>query len=315
MAATATSAQTGWESIFLQAIGAPVTPTNVAILDAWDKSEGTLGSNNPLAISGNHPGATSCIAQCGSSSPIMAYATIQQGTLANAQFLLNNNYAAVVKAFQNPSADPATQIQQVWAAINQSGWCKGCQGGKYPEFLLSLNPAAAGATLVNDVQGVVDKALAIVPSSANPTGNPSGIWFINGTQFTGTPNYTGGTPPSTATDGQTWFNPTQGLFYYSTKAGGWLDAVPPNIENNISAQGGVTQNNDGTLGIGNPLSAVDAFYKAIEDFLSIITSAVFWQRVALLIGGLILFAVGAIIIVSQSKTAGQAESAVTSAAL
>lgn len=308
MAATATSAQTGWESIFLQAIGAPVTPTNVAILDAWDKSEGTLGSNNPLAISGNHPGATSCIAQCGSSSPIMAYATIQQGTLANAQFLLNNNYAAVVKAFQNPSADPATQIQQVWAAINQSGWCKGCQGGKYPEFLLSLNPAAAGATLVNDVQGVVDKALAIVPSSANPTGNPSGIWFINGTQFTGTPNYTGGTPPSTATDGQTWFNPTQGLFYYSTKAGGWLDAVPPNIENNISAQGGVTPNND--LG-----PSVPSWTGGLTTLLNDIVTPAFWQRVALLIGGLILFAVGAIIIVSQSKTAGQAESAVTSAAL
>lgn len=308
MAATATSAQTGWESIFLQAIGAPVTPTNVAILDAWDKSEGTLGSNNPLAISGNHPGATSCIAQCGSSSPIMAYATIQQGTLANAQFLLNNNYAAVVKAFQNPSADPATQIQQVWAAINQSGWCKGCQGGKYPEFLLSLNPAAAGATLVNDVQGVVDKALAIVPSSANPTGNPSGIWFINGTQFTGTPNYTGGTPPSTATDGQTWFNPTQGLFYYSTKAGGWLDAVPPNIENNISAQGGVTPNND--LG-----PSVPSWTGGLTTLLNDIVTPAFWQRVALLVGGLILFAVGAIIIVSQSKTAGQAESAVTSAAL
>lgn len=119
-----------WEYQFLQQLGAPASVENLNALNYWAQSEGTTGSNNPLAISGVHPGATTCIAQCGSSSPIMAYDSIASGVAANVAFLQNNNYGAVVSAFVHDQGMAA-----IWSAINNSGWCRGCQDGHYPSVL------------------------------------------------------------------------------------------------------------------------------------------------------------------------------------
>ena len=119
-----------WVDEVLQAIGAPTTDSNRAALRAWAASEGTAASNNPLAFSGQYPGATTCLAQCGSSSPVFAYSSPQQGATNTAQFLLSNNYSGVVNAFRSDAG-----LGAIYGAINASGWCKGCQGGQYPVAL------------------------------------------------------------------------------------------------------------------------------------------------------------------------------------
>jgi hypothetical protein len=126
----ATLSYPAWEYDFLNGLGAPLTDNNLKGLNWWAQSEGTASENNPLAISGKHAGATKCLAQCGSGSPIYAYDTEADGVAANVAFLKANSYANVVTAFvkdQGPAA--------LWAAVNNSGWCKGCQAGKYPSVL------------------------------------------------------------------------------------------------------------------------------------------------------------------------------------
>jgi hypothetical protein len=159
-----------WEVAFLIGINAPITKPNVAILNAWAQAEGVIGSsNNPLASSGLNPGATRCISQCGSSSPVMAYATLAQGVAANVAFLKNNHYSGIIQAFQadnyqyyaNPTSKEAIQsaagqISAVWTQINISGWCRGCQGGQYPNVLYELMQQAQSN-----------------PVWANPAGGPS----------------------------------------------------------------------------------------------------------------------------------------------
>jgi hypothetical protein len=134
----------GWEADLLQKINAPVTPTTVSILDAWANSENTLGQNNPLAISGVYSGATSCIAQCGTNSPIMTYSSWQAGNTATANFIkASPEYSIIIQDLQastpNDSNAQALSIAQaVFTNINGSGWCKGCQGGVYPTALNQL---------------------------------------------------------------------------------------------------------------------------------------------------------------------------------
>ena len=130
-----------WEVLFLNQLGAPLTATNFQALSFWAQSEGTTGSNNPLAISGIHPGSTTCLAQCGSSSPVMAYDTMANGVAANVAFLQGSYYDGVRAAFINDSG-----LAAIWASINQSPWCAGCQSGKYPNAIYShLSDTSAAA--------------------------------------------------------------------------------------------------------------------------------------------------------------------------
>ena len=155
-----------WEAAILQALGAGVTLTGVTTLAEWTRSEwagssswsnatGTTTYNNPLAVSGLFPGATTCVAQCGSTSPIMAYGTLAEGAAANAAFMLRSD-PGIVAGFKNANdgQDPNTgattvntqAILAIWQAVNASGWCKGCQGGLYPSALhdFLLNPTSQG---------------------------------------------------------------------------------------------------------------------------------------------------------------------------
>lgn len=151
-----------WQGELLKALGAPITNTGVAALTYWDNSEGTLWANNPLAASGGSAaqGATNCIAQCGSSSPIMQFATMADGVAYDAAFLQHNNYTNVVGAFltQGDNKDGSintASLAFIWNAINKSGWCSGCQGGEYPEALhaaLNLTSAQISAD-VNKITG------------------------------------------------------------------------------------------------------------------------------------------------------------------
>lgn len=128
-----------WVDQVLIALGAPTTDSNRAALRAWAASEGTLASNNPLAFSGQYPGATTCLAQCGSSSPVFAYQSSQQGAANTADFLLKNNYAGIINAFRSDAG-----LDAIYGAINGSSWCKGCQGGHYPIGLSTVAGVSGG---------------------------------------------------------------------------------------------------------------------------------------------------------------------------
>lgn len=129
-----------WVDDVLRAIGAPTTDSNRAALRAWAASEGTASSNNPLAFSGKYPGATTCLAQCGSGSPVYAYSSAAQGAQNTADFLLHNaGYAGVVSSFRQDAG-----LSAIFKAVNSSGWCKGCQGGNYPNALAKVAGVSGG---------------------------------------------------------------------------------------------------------------------------------------------------------------------------
>jgi hypothetical protein len=116
-----------WETDFLAGIGAPATQTNIQACDLWAQSEGTLWANNPFACSGRYQGATRCIAQCGTTSEVWAYDTIDHGVAATVSFIHGSYYGKVIAAFQTDAG-----LLAIWQAINASPWCAGCQDGKYP---------------------------------------------------------------------------------------------------------------------------------------------------------------------------------------
>lgn len=169
--------QTGYNQKYGTNIQLQPTPTNIAILDGWAKSEGTIGSNNPFAISGQNPGSTNCLAQCGSGSPVYAYDSITSGINANVQFILNNGfngnlrpqgYATFVpymaqSTYTDSSLQAAQIARDVFTVINQSGWCAGCQNGNYPNGLLAviqdfekgITPSQSGAVTPTSATGIV----------------------------------------------------------------------------------------------------------------------------------------------------------------
>jgi hypothetical protein len=130
-----------WVDQLLNAIGAPTSDANRAALRLWAASEGTVNSNNPLAISATPNGQTGCIAQCGTANPIYSYNSMTTGVQNTANFL--KGYPGIVAAFRQDAG-----IGPIWAAINGSPWCKGCQGGLYPVQMHNFlfNPGGGGIT-------------------------------------------------------------------------------------------------------------------------------------------------------------------------
>lgn len=182
-----------WEVALLEGIGAPIDHTTVTAIDAWAASEGTAWANNPLAISGINPGAVKCIAQCGSSSPIMQYNNMSNGVAATVAFLLNNNYSTLVQnfrlaTFQAEQADNASKLEpggpgaaasgllsDIWASINASGWCRGCQGGHYPAVLLDvINGSPLSSSQLKSAAAGVTAAFAATSPAKTATASQQG---------------------------------------------------------------------------------------------------------------------------------------------
>lgn len=133
-----------WESQLLQCLGAPGSVNNLTALNLWAQSEGNV-VNNALATSGKGTGASTCVAQCGSSSPIYEYDNVSDGVAQMCQFLKGSYYTGIVHALQQDLG-----LSAIYSAINSSPWCKGCQNGKYPEALA----AAAGGGAASVSSGV-----------------------------------------------------------------------------------------------------------------------------------------------------------------
>jgi len=118
-----------WEMDLLACLGAPQSVDNLTALNLWAQSEGSV-TNNALATSGKGAGASKCVAQCGSSSPIYEYDTEADGVAQMCRFLKGSYYTKVVAALQNDAG-----LAAIYQAINSSSWCKGCQNGQYPVVL------------------------------------------------------------------------------------------------------------------------------------------------------------------------------------
>lgn len=135
-----------WEYDLLKALGAPSSPNNLAALNLWAQSEGSV-TNNPLATSGQGAGASKCVAQCGSSSPIYEYDTEANGVAQMSSFLKGSYYTAIVRAFQQDAG-----LAAIYQAINSSPWCKGCQNGRYP-IALANQVSLPGSQSTNPTVG------------------------------------------------------------------------------------------------------------------------------------------------------------------
>lgn len=95
-------------------LGAPATPTNVAMLVGWMAREGTTAANNPLATTLPWPGATIF-----NSAGVRNYASHGDGVDATARTLTAPVYAPIV--FDLRAGDGAGAAQQHHALSTWSG--------------------------------------------------------------------------------------------------------------------------------------------------------------------------------------------------
>jgi len=160
-----------WETDLLKALGAPPSQANLTALNLWAQSEGSV-TNNPLATSGRGAGATKCVAQCGSSSPIYEYDTEANGVAQMSQFLKGGYYTAIVRAFQQDAGMAA-----IYQAINNSPWCKGCQSGHYPVDLSQAVGGGGPSTSPTVGTGGTSNPGSAAGSSSNPGSGLSACVF------------------------------------------------------------------------------------------------------------------------------------------
>lgn len=174
-----------WEYDLLRYLGAPAPLTNDGLdqqfpnsllaLNLWAQSEGSV-TNNALATSGKGAGATTCVAQCGSTSPIYEYDNEADGVAQMGRFLQGSFYTKIVSALVTNAS-----LSTIYAAINGSSWCKGCQSGKYPEALAAA--AGGGAAGVSSTVGTGSTAGAAGGGGANPQGKDLSQCKFSGPSF------------------------------------------------------------------------------------------------------------------------------------
>lgn len=115
-----------WRYVLLDVLGAPQSPLCADALQWWADSEGMPSwANNWLATT--EPGFGGVIYN---SAGVRAYPTLADGVDATAATLGFGAYRGVVAAFR-----AGTSLQDIWAEVNSSPWCGGCQGGLYPVVL------------------------------------------------------------------------------------------------------------------------------------------------------------------------------------
>jgi peptidoglycan hydrolase CwlO-like protein len=113
-----------WAGSFLRTMGAPSCRSNLVALVAWQYSEFTQASWNPLADTLPMPGSSDF-----NSVGVQDYVSLDQGLQAVRHTLTNGpslGYPAIVSALRD-CADAMTTAR----AINASAWCRGCAGGQY----------------------------------------------------------------------------------------------------------------------------------------------------------------------------------------
>jgi len=126
--------QPNWAQQILRSIGAPVTPGNLRLLNAWQRAEGGGTANdanfNPFNTTQPMPGARPI-----NSVGVKAYRSGQQGVRATRETLLNGRYDEIVSGLRAGSSPV-----QIARAIARSPW--GTGGG-----VLRVLGAGDGGTL------------------------------------------------------------------------------------------------------------------------------------------------------------------------
>lgn len=112
-----------WAASFLGALGAPGSRNNMIVVVAWEASEGTQATWNPLATTKDWPGATVY-----NSHGVKNYPSKEAGIEATIGTLRlpNRGYEPIVQRLK-AGADPNETAE----AIRDSRWCAGCAGGQY----------------------------------------------------------------------------------------------------------------------------------------------------------------------------------------
>jgi hypothetical protein len=111
-------------------MGAPVTRDNLIAVVAWEASEGTQATWNPLATTMPMPGSTVY-----NSHGVRNYRSKKQGLKAVQATLARPNYGydKILDAIERGAT-----AMEIGEAINQSHWCFGCNNGQY---VIAIIPA------------------------------------------------------------------------------------------------------------------------------------------------------------------------------
>ena len=105
-----------WAKDFLTRLGAPITPSNVQAITAWEQAEGTKAAFNPLATTqGGFAGETRF-----NRVGVKNYVSYQDGLDANVKVINNGLYANILAALQQ-----GNDAMAVAKAITASPWGTG----------------------------------------------------------------------------------------------------------------------------------------------------------------------------------------------
>ena len=103
---------TGFSEALLQKIGAPVTPANMAVLDAWTKAEGSGDANNPFDVVTRGSAAHD--------SGVQHFSSIEAGVDATAKLLEQGPYKDILQALHD-----GNNARDTAAAVARSPWGTG----------------------------------------------------------------------------------------------------------------------------------------------------------------------------------------------
>lgn len=160
-----------WQAQILKGVGAPTTPQNFDVLDAWAKAEGGTATNNPFNTTQPLPGATSY-----NSVGVRNYQTPQQGIDATIQTLKGpvGNYGPILDALR--AGNDPTAVGQ---AIANSQW--GTGPGVLKVLGASPSPSVPASVPLSGVPTSVPKT-TIAPLAPTTPAPVSPLSVIQGLQ-------------------------------------------------------------------------------------------------------------------------------------
>jgi len=132
----------GWQDQILQGVGAPSTPQNMQLMNAWAQAEGGGASNNPFNTTQMAPGATAY-----NSAGVRNFTTPQQGIQATIDTLQNGYYPDILSSLRSGGSAMATA-----QAIANSPWgtgrgvlnvLGGSQGSAAPSPSPTMSPSTS----------------------------------------------------------------------------------------------------------------------------------------------------------------------------